>query len=150
MVRNKSSLTKTPRWMCIQTPGYDDFFDKFNLTLERIWRSRKNVIITGDFDANLLLNSDAYGKKLRQIMNYYSYTNLIKKPSRTTETTNIVLDLILVNNLSKVKFANVMDFAIADHKFIYAVYDLIPKKQNPLILKFQSFKREKSCLVRTL
>ena len=90
------------------------------------------------------------GKKLRQIMNYYSYTNLIKKPTRTTETTNIVLDLILVNNLSKVKYANVMDFAIADHKFIYAVYDLIPKKQNPLILKFQSFKRKKSCLVRTL
>ena len=62
-------------------------------------------------------------------MNYYSYTNLIKKPTRTTETTNILLDLILVSNLT-----------IADHKFIYAVYNLIPKKQNPLILKFHSFK----------
>lgn len=126
--------------MYTEPPATTIFFDKFNLTLERIWRSRKNFIITGDFDANLLLNSDAYGKKLRQIMNYYSYTNLIKKPTRTTETTNILLDLILVSNLSKVKYTNVMDFAIADHKFIYAVYNLIPKKQNPLILKFHSFK----------
>jgi len=50
------------------------------------------------------------------------------------------LDLILVSDPSKVKDADVMDFAIADHKFIYVMHYLVPKKQNPLILKSQSFK----------
>lgn len=121
-------------------PGYDGFFEKFNLTLKCIWRSRKNVIITGDFNANLLLNSDTYGRKLRQILNCYGYRNIIKKPTHTTETTNTLLDLILVSDPSKVKDADVMDFAIADHKFIYVMHYLVPKKQNPLILKSQSFK----------
>ena len=121
-------------------PGYDGFFGNFNSTLERIWRTRKNVLITGDFNANLLLNSDIYAKKMRQIMNYYSYRNLIKKPTRTTETTNTLLDLILVSDSSKVRDADVLDFAIADHKFIYAVYNLTPKKQKPLLVKSHSFK----------
>ena len=73
-------------------------------------------------------------------MNYYSYKNLVKKPTRTTETTNTLLDLILVSDSSKVRDADVLDFAIADHKFIYAVYNLTPKKQNPLLVKSQSFK----------
>ena len=111
-------------------PGYDGFFGHFNSTLECIWRTRKNVLITGDFNANLLLNSDIYGKKIRQIMNYYSYTNLIKKPTHTTETTNTLLDLILVSDSSKVRDADVLDFNIADHKFIYAVYNLTSKKQK--------------------
>ena len=70
-------------------------------------------------------------------MNYYSYKNLIKKPTRTTETTNTLLDLILVSDSSKVRDADVLDFAIADHKFIYAVYNLTPKKQKPLLVKSQ-------------
>ena len=74
------------------------------------------------------------------ILNCYGYRNIIKKPTRTTETTNTLLDLILVSDPSKVKDADVMDFAIADHKFIYVMHYLVPKKQNPLILKSQSFK----------
>ena len=50
------------------------------------------------------------------------------------------MDLIFVSDPSKVKDADVMDFAIADHKFIYVMHYLVPKKQNPLILKSQSFK----------
>lgn len=64
----------------------------------------------------------------------------MKKPTRTTESTNTLQDLILVSDYSKVKDANAMDFEIADRKFINVVYDLIPKKQKPLILKSQSFK----------
>ena len=73
-------------------------------------------------------------------MNYYGYKNLIKKPTRTTETTNTLLDLILVSDSSKVREADVLDFAIADHKFIYAVYSLTPKKHKPLLIKSQNFK----------
>ena len=73
-------------------------------------------------------------------MNYYSYKNLIKKPTCTTETTNTLLDLILVSDSSKVRDVDVLDFAVADHKLIYAVYNLTPKKRKPLLVKSQSFK----------
>lgn len=73
-------------------------------------------------------------------MNCYSYKNLIKKPARTTETTNTLLDLIFVTDYSKVRDADVWDFVIADHKFIYAVYNLTSKKENPLLaLKIQTW-----------
>ena len=49
-------------------------------------------------------------------MNCYSYKNLIKKPARTTETTNTLLDLILVSDSSKVRVADVLDSIIATGK----------------------------------
>ena len=72
----------------------------FKLDPQTYMENTYEVLITGDFNANLLLNSDIYTKKICQIMDYYSYKNLIMRPTCTTETTNTPLDLILVSHSS--------------------------------------------------
>ncbi|XP_031564375.1 uncharacterized protein LOC116299806, partial [Actinia tenebrosa] len=53
----------------------------------------------------------------------------IKKPTRTTETTNTLLDLILVSDTSKVKDADVMDFNIVNS---HAPFREVKIKQDSL------------------
>ena len=125
---------------CIyRPPDCNIFYDNFRIIIEKVWLKRKNVIITGDFNSDLL-SDNGNSRKLIQLLNSFNYKNMIKKPTRTTENTNTLLDLLIVSNSSKIHASGVIDYAIADHKFIYAIYDLKLKRTNPSIITSQSFK----------
>ena len=120
-------------------PDYGVFYNYFKIILEKIWLKRKNVMIMGDFNSDLLSNNDN-SRKLSQLLSSFNYKNLIKKPTRVSETSSTLLDLMIVSNPCKILTSGVIDYAIADHKFIYAIYDLKPRKPNPIIITSQSFK----------
>lgn len=46
---------------------------------------------------------------------------IIKRPTRVSATSKTLIDLILVNNDSKVAASGVVHYSIADDKFTYAV-----------------------------
>ena len=96
-------------------PDFRGFYDKFRPILERISMTRKNVIITGDFNSNMLDDS-GNGKKLKDILQLAGFKNVVKKPTRVTEHSSTIINLICTNNIQKVNSAGVIDFCIADHK----------------------------------
>ena len=51
---------------------------------DKISSSRKNVIIIGDLNSDMLVNS-GNGKKLKDILQAANFRNVIKKPTRITE-----------------------------------------------------------------
>ena len=53
---------------CVYRPSGDrtDFFGKFFCVVEKMWLSRKNVLIAGDFDVEQL-SSNCNGSKLKRI-----------------------------------------------------------------------------------
>ena len=109
---------------CIyRPPDSEGFYDKFLPILERISANRKNVIITGDFNSNMLDNS-GNGKKFKDVLQLVNFKNVIKNPTRVTEHSSTIIDLICTNNMPKVNSAGVIDFCIADHKFIYISFKL--------------------------
>ena len=102
--------------------------------------TRGNILLTGDLNSDLL-KRDRNGNKLLQILHDFNYKNLIKVPTRVTEMSSTLLDLVFVSNPSKVYSSSVIDIAIADHKFIFAVYMLKQQRAKPKIVYTQSFRK---------
>lgn len=82
--------------------------------------TRRNVVIAGDFNSDLLTPT-GNGTKLQRILQSFNFRNIIKAPTRTSEHSNTLIDLILTNNTPKVSSSDVINYCIADHKFIYVV-----------------------------
>ena len=92
----------------------------FPPVIEQIWQTRKNLLIIGDLSSDLTPNGmNDKGRRLKTILNNYNFKNMIKDPTRVTETTKTVLDLVIVNDASKVVTSGVQDIYIADHKLVY-------------------------------
>ena len=101
---------------CIyRLPDFGGFYDIFRPILERISVNRKNVIITGDFNSNMLDNS-GNGKKFKDLLQLAGFNNIIKSPTRVIENSSTVIDLICTNNPTKIISSGVIDICIADHK----------------------------------
>ena len=132
---------------CIYRPPDDlSFFNNFEITLDKIRLTRKNFLITGDLNSDLLNKSKpdemkTSGKKLIKILRSNSCTNLITKPTRVTESTKSIIDLIIVNSCSKVKSSGVLDLSIADHKLVYATLKLKFKNPKPTIRSVRDYKK---------
>lgn len=131
---------------CVYRPPDDlSFFNKFEEKLDRIQPTRKNLVIVGDFNSDLIKvnrNEAAKptGKKLLRILQSHGCKNLIKKPTRVTQTTKSIIDLIIVNNPSKVMTSGVLDLCIADHKLIYVTLKLKAKNPGFSIKKVRNYK----------
>ena len=105
-----------------------------------MWISRKNVVIAGDFNADQL-SSNCNGSKLAQICQSFNFRNVIKSPTRIAATSCTLLDLIFTNNLPKIFKSGVIDFCIADHKFVYSVFMLKKRNDYPILKRVNSFKK---------
>lgn len=102
--------------------------------------TRRNVVIAGDFNSDLLTPT-GNGTKLKRILQSFNFRNIIKAPTRTSEHSNTLIDLIVTNNFSKVSISSdVINYCIADHKFIYVVYKLKIRNPKPFVKYAQNFK----------
>ena len=119
-------------------PDITSFFDKFNQVLSEIWLSRRNVVIAGDFNSDQLA-PNGNGAKFKRILQSYNFCNIIKAPTRTSAHSNTLIDLILTINTSKVS-KSVIDYCIADHKFIYVIYKLKIRNPKPFVKYVHNFK----------
>lgn len=90
-------------------PDFGGFYDIFRPILERISVNRKNVIITGDFNSNMLDNS-GNGKKFKDLLQLTGFNNIIKSPTRVTENSSTVINLICTNNPPKI-ISSLLTFA---------------------------------------
>ena len=120
-------------------PDVSLFFDKFHQILDKVWMTRRNVVIAGDFNSDMLSRS-GNGTKLKRIFQSFNFCNIIQAPTRTSEHSNTLFDLILTNNISKVSSSAVIDYCIADHKFTYVVYKLKTRNPKPDVKYVQNFK----------
>lgn len=89
-------------------PDVSLFFDKFHRILDKVWMTRRNVVIAGDFNSDLLTPT-GNGTKLKRILQSFNFRNIIKAPTRTSEHFNTLIDLILTNNISKVSSSDVIN-----------------------------------------
>ena len=57
----------------------ESFWDKFDYSLEQALNFTENIIITGDLNVDLLIQTN---HKLNEIMTLYDLTNVINEPTR--------------------------------------------------------------------
>ncbi|MCG8046087.1 MAG: reverse transcriptase family protein, partial [Candidatus Thiodiazotropha taylori] len=84
--------------------------DYFNLLLESIDRAHstntQDIVITGDFNFNMLADSN---NKMKDLLQQFSLTQLIDEPTHFTEQSASLIDLIIVRNSNNVLSSGVAD-----------------------------------------
>ena len=100
----------------------------------------KPIYILGDANSNLLNPQCPDSAALLAFINLFNLTQLIKLPTRVTQTTESLLDIILASNTKQVKEAKVIPCSVSDHDLIYANLELKQARLKPTYIYTRSFK----------
>ena len=115
----------------------DDFMDKYSQALIL----GKPLIITGDLNCNLLEPGCPEAVALLDFCKSVNLTQLIKEPTRMTETSSTLLDVIITpTNTNLVESSGVLPCHISDHYLVYATLKLKISKLPPRFVKMRSFR----------
>ena len=110
-----------------------------------IYSKYEHTILLGDFNINMMdLNSTSTKFLLDSFIEPFSLSQLIKKPTRITNKSKTLIDLILVNKPNNVLFSGCCDApGISDHHFTYLAYSLKKEKFKPYTVTKRDFKNIK-------
>ena len=115
-------------------PSNASFYDNFTKILSQLWLARNHVIILGDFNSDLLCSNDTNGRKFKRILQSFDFHNVIQEATRVTETSETLIDLILISNQIKqkgmAKRSGVFEPAFSDHKLIYTVLKICQPRSH--------------------
>ena len=90
-----------------------EWYNQFENELHGACTFSSNVIIMGDFNIDLL-NQSNIPDRWKYIYNSYGLTQIIKQPTRVTETNASLLDHIYVTCLDSVKASQVIKMTFSD------------------------------------
>ena len=126
-------------------PGDGEFYDRLQELLEPLCLSRNNILILGDLKADFLFEKGTrkdmtQGKRLLKILNLLKLKNVINKPTRITETSKTIIDLIIISDTSKISTAGCFDSGISDHHVVFAVLNLFRIRKKPIIKQAKNYK----------
>ena len=116
-----------------------EILDSFEIFLQNIDKENKEIIITGDFNIDLMPSEteNSTAKRLKELLNTYQLSQLIKKPTRITESTKTLLDLIICKTDDpKTATTDVVELGISDHNLVYTLVERSEYvSRNPKLLK---------------
>lgn len=117
-------------------------FEKVFDSLLHIYTKYQNTILLGDFNVNMLTPESAEVKSLNNfIVEPFELKQLIKSPTRITQNSRTLIDLIFVSHEENVLFSGCCDApGISDHHFTYMAYNIKKEKFKPQIIRSRVFK----------
>ena len=129
---------------CVYKPPdqpIENFVDDFNLSLSGIEQNFDKIILGDlvniDFTKNV---NSPHRKKLKRIADLNDLSQLIKLPTRITETSQSLIDLIFTNVQHRIKEQEVIPIGLSDHLLIYCVFKGGVVRTSPKVFEFRSFK----------
>lgn len=121
--------------VCVYRPPYYDNFDIFEKNMEQVLfklcKSRKNVIICGDFNVNLLEKS-AFSSRLVSLFCSFNLNHVFLEPTRCTESSATCIDNVFCRG--EVCDKAIVNFARSDHSGQLVVFDFTEKCNNNEII----------------
>ena len=112
------------------TQTYDYLLEVFSLMYLR----NKSFYILGDLNDDMFSKSNKIGSILRDAKLF----QVINKPTRITQTSSTLIDLIITNNLDMIIDSDVLPCEIADHELISITLDIRKPKRQPVTKTFRS------------
>lgn len=104
-----------------------NFFNDLSDALEKAWLKSSHIFLLTDSNCDLLDCGTTPGKavplktrKLLHIFDSYSLHKVIKEPTRVTQTSELLIDLIATTRLELVRKTGVIHLGISNHGLIYA------------------------------
>ena len=117
------------------------FKTDFSRTLVSALLMSKSIYILGDLNCNVLNTGDPACQAPLNFCSTLNLAQLITQPTRTTESSATLLDVILVSNKELVIESNVVPISISDHDLVYATLQLKNDCQKPVYVNTRSFRQ---------
>jgi hypothetical protein len=103
----------------------------------------KEIIVVGDLNCDLLKPDSPEAMSLLDFCTSVNQTQLIKEPTRVTETLSSLIDIIMTSNVSLVENHGVALSHISDRYLIYASLKVKMLKPPPSYKCVRSYKNYK-------
>lgn len=105
---------------CYRPPNQNNFYE----ILEEMCSNcsdliNSEVIITGDFNSDILKKDSQNFKALDNFCRAFDFVQLIKEPTRVCETSETVIDLMLVSDQMRISKSGVVNYQVSDHCLIF-------------------------------
>ena len=129
------TLYKAPNIPC------KTFYDAYD-SLVYIFSKYEDPILTGDFNVNMLDTESLDFKKLNDsLIEPFDYKQIINKPTRITDKSKTLIDLLFVKDFNRVKTFGLCDASgVSDHFFIYMAYNIKKPKFKPVTVTRRDFR----------
>ena len=102
------------------------------------------VILLGDFNVNFLATKNdafrALKRKLLSLTSMYNLEQLIDKPTRITENSSTLIDLLFANNNHRIVSSGVLHVNLSDHSLIYCVVKAGVRRAPGRVIEYRSYK----------
>lgn len=118
---------------------HNSFLNYFEDTFSNIFVNYENIVCLGDFNINLLNLDTNLSTQFKNVYQTFNFVQLITEPTRITNTTTALLDLILVN-FENTCGAGVVDAQISDHFLVHCTIMFNITEGPERIFKYRALK----------
>ena len=115
-----------------------NFNDIFQDVLSAVNETLLETIILGDVNANYLKRNDS--RELKEIIATAGFKQLITEPTRVTENTKTLIDVILTNNENAISSVAVIPLGLSDHDMIACTRKINHQKFSSRTIKCRNYK----------
>ena len=116
-----------------------DYYEVIDDTISKAIHTGNVCYILGDFNYNLYCKRDS--RVVRQLCNQNNLHQMIDHPTRVTENSSTLIDLILTNRPCNIREKNVISHGLSDHRLVYVVCKHFRPKAPPRVVRTRAFKR---------
>ena len=126
-----------------------EFLNKFlKPTMENITKSKKNCILAGDFNVDLIkYGSDSHVDNFYDEISSFSFRPLILQPTRVTSHSFTLIDNIFINDVACISSGGNITCSISDHFSQFVQIDIFEKTHGSKKVKYsrdwKNFNRER-------
>ena len=118
-----------------------DLFNECETFFQRCDAENKELILVGDLNCDVSkVSLDPHTRQLIFLCSLYQIDQLIDKPTRVTDTSATMIDLVLTNVKENIHASGVIHLGISDHSLIYAVRKFMLPKTNPGVREIRDYK----------
>ena len=121
-----------------------EIFNNYEELVKKMDSENKEVILIGDFncDWSQIVNNNANSqtKKFVELTKTLQFEQLIKEPTRVTESSKTQIDLAFTNKPEIVINSGVVHLGISDHSLIFIQRKISIQRKAPKIIKTRQFK----------
>ena len=117
------------------------FVKDFELTLSGLVPSMENLVLTGDFNIDFLRPSNTYTRRLSDLFECFNLSQIIVSPTRVTDATSTLIDLMVVSRPGDVLDSSVLDLGgITDHFLVFCTVSGVRRRMPPQVFRFRNYK----------
>ena len=101
-------------------PDSKDFFSEFTNILARATaEANKTIMLAGDFNCDVLSTSSRQTRLLEEIIEEFQLIQVIQDPTRVTNNSSTLIDLILCSEAGLISNAKSLPCRVSDHHLVY-------------------------------